>query len=146
MTMGPGPERPLFVELPFQIKTYDIDFAAHVSNIVYIRWLEDLRLEILNRYFPLDAQMEQGYAPVLVKTEISYKNALRLGDAVVGRMWGSSLGRVKFSLTGAFTCAEDVAATFNQTGVFASLKTGRAIPVPEGLREVYEAHLAGSQQ
>jgi len=32
------------VERAIEIKTYDIDFAGIVSNIVYVRWLEDLAL------------------------------------------------------------------------------------------------------
>ena len=35
-------QKPLEVSLNLPIKTYDIDFAGIVSNIVYIRWLEDL--------------------------------------------------------------------------------------------------------
>jgi acyl-CoA thioester hydrolase len=40
-------QKPFEVALDLPIKTYDIDFAGIVSNIVYIRWLEDLRLKIL---------------------------------------------------------------------------------------------------
>lgn len=29
--------RPLLIEIDFPVHTYDIDFANHVSNIVYIR-------------------------------------------------------------------------------------------------------------
>jgi len=39
------PIRPFLIEVPLPVRTYDIDFAGIVSNIVYIRWLEDLRLE-----------------------------------------------------------------------------------------------------
>jgi acyl-CoA thioester hydrolase len=37
-----------FYEQPLPIRTYDIDFAGIVSNIVFIRWLEDLRLALLD--------------------------------------------------------------------------------------------------
>jgi acyl-CoA thioester hydrolase len=37
----------MLVELELPIRTYDIDFAGIVSNIVYIRWLEDLRIQML---------------------------------------------------------------------------------------------------
>ena len=30
-------------EQPLAIRTYDIDFAGIVSNIVFVRWLEDLQ-------------------------------------------------------------------------------------------------------
>ena len=42
----PG-KRPLLVTLPHNVQTYDIDFANHVNNQVYVRWLEDLRMELL---------------------------------------------------------------------------------------------------
>ena len=32
-------QRPLHVELPITVKTYDIDFLGIVSNIAYVRWL-----------------------------------------------------------------------------------------------------------
>jgi acyl-CoA thioester hydrolase len=69
---------PLFTELTFTVKTYDIDFAGHVSNIVYIRWLEDLRFALLDEYFPLEPSMKEGvYAsletgkPVRVPAELA---------------------------------------------------------------------------
>ena len=54
--------RPLEVELTIPVRSYDIDFAGIVSNIVYIRWLEDLRLKWLDEHFPLDRQFKQGYS------------------------------------------------------------------------------------
>ena len=42
-----------FYEQPLPIRTYDIDFAGIVSNIVFIRWLEDLRLALLDQTYPL---------------------------------------------------------------------------------------------
>ena len=41
-------KKPFEIALDLPIKTYDIDFAGIVSNIVYIRWLEDLRLKMIN--------------------------------------------------------------------------------------------------
>ena len=34
-------------ELEIEIKTYDIDVAGRVNNIVYVRWIEDLRSRLL---------------------------------------------------------------------------------------------------
>ncbi len=41
--MTASQQRVMEVNLSFPVRTYDIDFAGVVSNIVYIRWLEDLR-------------------------------------------------------------------------------------------------------
>ncbi|MEI2691642.1 MAG: hypothetical protein V9H69_18825 [Anaerolineae bacterium] len=59
--------QPLEITLSIAVRTYDIDFASIVSNIVYIRWLEDLRLQMLAEYFPLDTAMQtMNIAPVLL--------------------------------------------------------------------------------
>jgi acyl-CoA thioesterase FadM len=53
------------VELDLEIYTFDIDFAAHVSNIAYIRWLEIARLQLLiDIGLPTDELMARGVAPV----------------------------------------------------------------------------------
>src|SRR3989304_9533031 len=84
--------RPFETEIPFSVKTYDIDFAGLVSNIVYIRWLEDLRLQILAVHYLLDVQLAQGTGPVLVKTEIVYRRPSRIQERPTGRVWGGSMG------------------------------------------------------
>ena len=38
------PHDQFLVEMPLKVQGYDIDVAGIVSNIVYVRWLEDLRL------------------------------------------------------------------------------------------------------
>ena len=129
----------LFVTLPLKVKTYDIDFAGIVSNIVYIRWLEDLRLEILERYFPIEEQLKRDIAPLLLSTNIRYLNALNLYSRPVGRIWLSKLEKLRFHLE-----AEIVDQSFEegklsvrarQTGVFIDLKTKRPIPFPEELKK-----------
>ena len=135
--------RPLIVSLPFTVKTYDIDFAGHVSNIVYIRWLEDLRLHFLDTYFPLADQMAESYAPILIRTEIDYKRALRLFDTPIeGQMWLSDAGRLKWCLEAEFTLDTEVAAASVQYGVFIDMSTHRPIPLPEPLRSRYHAEIA----
>ncbi len=40
--------------LPIQVKAYEIDAMGVVSNIVYVKWLEDARHEFLAKYYPYD--------------------------------------------------------------------------------------------
>lgn len=134
--------RPLMVSLPFTVKTYDVDFAGHVSNIVYIRWLEDLRLHFLDTYFSLEKQMAASYAPILTRTEIDYKRALRLFDKPIeGRMWLADAGRLKWRLEAEFVLNDVLAASSVQDGVFIDMSTHRPIPLPEPLKERYEQEL-----
>jgi acyl-CoA thioester hydrolase len=124
---------PLYVELPFQPKTYDIDFAGHVSNIVYIRWLEDLRLSLLDTYLPLNTLMEKGIAPVLMRTTIEYKRPVKLFDKAIGKMWAGEIGNVKGILLAEFSVNGVVVATAEQVGIFVRLESGRPVAFPEEL-------------
>ncbi len=125
--------------LPFTVRTYDIDFVGIVSNIVYIRWLEDLRLQMLAEFFPLDTAMQSlGIAPVLLRTEIDYKRAIRLFDAVQGRMWLAEAGRARQTLQAEFTVDGRVHAAARQTTCFIDLASGRPVPTPDPIRTLLD--------
>lgn len=130
--------KPLYVEMPIEVKTYDIDFGGIVSNIVYVRWLEDLRLRMLDTYFPLKSQTDAGYAPVLVRTDVRYHRPVRLHDRPVGAIWVRAVGRFKAHLEGYISLNNQVVSSFGQTVVFAEFTTGKPIPLPERLRSLYE--------
>src|SRR5437868_1517602 len=131
--MSESSARPLQVELALSVRTYDIDFAGVVSNIVYVRWLEDLRLKLLEEHLPLEGQWKQGIVPVLASTQIEYKRPIRLFDQPIGRLWMSEVGRVKWTVRAEILLDDKPAATASQTGAFVSLSTLRPIAVPEKL-------------
>ncbi|MBD2168325.1 acyl-CoA thioesterase [Calothrix membranacea FACHB-236] len=130
-------QRPLEVELTIPVRTYDIDFAGIVSNIVYIRWLEDLRLKFLNEHLPLDEQIEQGYIPIIAGTEIEYKRPVKLIDKVIGRLWVKSLGHLKWIVQAEILANNVIAAVAIQKGAFLSSQNNRPVPVPEKLQQKY---------
>jgi len=125
--------RALEVCLSFDVKTYDIDFAGIVGNIVYIRWLEDIRLAILAAHLPISEQINRGIGPAIVKTEIHYKRPLTIHDPVEGRMWVESTGKVRYSLAAEFMTGTTTAATARQEGCFFDLKEKCPIALPREL-------------
>ncbi|MDZ8186723.1 MAG: thioesterase family protein [Nostoc sp. ChiSLP02] len=129
--------RPLEVILAIPVRTYDIDFVVIVSNIVYIRWLEDLRLKFLDEHWELKQQLEQGYAPVLAGTEIEYKRSIKISDRVIGRLWLSDLGRLKWTVKAEIFSNDELAAVATQKGTFISLENRRPIRIPEELENKY---------
>lgn len=132
-------KRPLLVQLPITVKTYDVDFASIVHNMVYIRWLEDLRTAVLDAVYPIAEMLADGITPILTRTEIDYRSPLRLGDVAQGRMWGRALERTRWTLAGEIVIGERVAVTAVQTGYFAGLETMRPVRVPARLRRAWEA-------
>jgi acyl-CoA thioester hydrolase len=124
------------ISLVFAIRTYDIDFAGIVSNLVYVRWLEDLRLELLTQAYPLDRLVADGLGPVLLETHITYRDPLTIHDKPEGRMSIEAMGSVRWTVAAEFVTPNNgrIHATARQTGVFIRLDTRRPVRIPERLR------------
>ncbi|HET6821818.1 MAG TPA: thioesterase family protein [Anaerolineales bacterium] len=122
----------------FRVMTYDIDFAGIVSNISYIRWLEDLRNLFAEQALSLGDALQRGIAPALMHTEIDYLSPVRFPDIVIGRMWLAEHGRSKWELAAEFESqrAGQLVARARQVGVFVTLKTLRPIRLPEEYRSL----------
>ncbi|RCJ30452.1 thioesterase [Nostoc punctiforme NIES-2108] len=146
MLVNKNLHRPLEVVLAIPVKTYDIDFMGIVSNIVYIRWLEDLRLKFLDEHWQLNQQIEQGYTPIIAGTEIEYKRPIKIIDQVIGRLWLSGLGRLKWTVQAEILSNNELAAVASQKGGFVSLQNNRLIPIPEELQKKYLQYQQGMQK
>jgi acyl-CoA thioester hydrolase len=121
-------------EQPLPIRTYDIDFAGIVSNIVFIRWLEDLRLGLLDQAYPLIRALAEDIAPILLSTRINYRRPVTIADPLVGRMRVARLTRVRWRLAAEFLVDGTVHAEADQEGLFMRLSTRRPIAIPEPIR------------
>jgi acyl-CoA thioester hydrolase len=123
-----------YYELPLRVQTYDIDFAGIVSNIVFIRWLEDLRLGLMDEAYPLVQALAEDVAPILVSTRIAYRRPVTIADKLVGRMRVASLGRMRWRLATEFIVGGVICAEAEQEGLFMRLSTRRPIAIPEPIR------------
>ncbi len=123
-----------FYEQRLRVQTYDIDFAGVVSNIVFIRWLEDLRLGLMDEAYPLVQALAEDVAPILVSTRIAYRRPVTIAHTLVGRMRVASLGRVRWRLAAEFTVGGAIHAEAEQEGLFMRLSTRRPIAIPEPIR------------
>ncbi|MGH9897708.1 MAG: acyl-CoA thioesterase [Pyrinomonadaceae bacterium] len=123
-------KRPLEIELSFKVRSYDIDFAGILSNIVYIRWLEDLRLEFFERYLNMADLLEKKQAPVLVSTHIDYRQTVTFRDRVTGHLWVEKLGHKSMLFKAEFRVGNRLVAEAIQTNVFIDMKTMKAIALP----------------
>lgn len=129
--------RPLLVTLPIRVQTYDIDFAGHVNNQVYVRWLEDLRMEMLRVHYPLERLMAENTAPILASTEIHYKRPLLLGDSPEGEVWVQQLGRATITLRAEIRLGEAVCAHATQRLVLLKLPEHKPVRLPDAFREIF---------
>ena len=135
-------KQPFEVEIYLPVRTYDIDFAGIVNNIVYVRWLEDLRLEMLAHHFPLDEQLKNGIAPVIVQTKIDYKQSIKISDTPSGRMWMKTMGSLRWTVNATIVIDGKVAALGEQVGIFVDLRNNKPIRMPERLKQKYQEFVA----
>ncbi|MBN4046834.1 thioesterase family protein [bacterium AH-315-P07] len=130
--------KPFLTELEIRVKTYDIDFVGHVNNAVYVRWLEDLRLYLLDLYYPLEEMTADNISPIIINTNIHYKQGIVLNDKyVTGRMWMESLDKAAFHLAAEFVVGNAVKCTATQRGAFVDTKKMRIIRIPERMASQY---------
>src|SRR5215212_2834328 len=127
----------LTIEHTFRVMTYDIDFDGVVSNISYIRWLEDLRNLFAEQALSIGEAFQHGIAPTLMRTEIDYLAPVRFPDLVTGRMWLAAQGRSKWDLAAEFEsqATNKLVARARQIGVFIALDTLRPVRLPEEFRK-----------
>jgi acyl-CoA thioester hydrolase len=135
------PEKVVFRE---PVYTYQIDFNRHVSNIVYIQWMEIGRIRLLNAIgLPVEQTESAGFVPVLIETQITYKRPLFLGDSVEVELWLSEL-------TGIFAWMEfrflkvggEEVARGRQKGIFMNVRTSRPKRLTEDERAIFLPYLA----
>ncbi len=116
------------------VRTYDIDFAGIVSNIVFVRWLEDLRLTLMDEAYPIARALAEDVAPILLATRIEYERPVTIQDALVGRMWVTSMGKLRWTVAAEFRVGARRHAHAEQDGIFIRLSTRRPVPPPVALR------------
>jgi acyl-CoA thioester hydrolase len=72
-------------ELPIQIQAADIDELGHVNNVVYVRWVQEAA--VAHWRAAATAAQQAAVAWVVVRHEVDYKVAARMGDGVIARTW-----------------------------------------------------------
>ena len=80
-----------------QVMFFDTDCGGVVSNIAYLRFIEVARTLLAEELGLALAEMaETKKYPVVVRTEIDYCHAAKLGDRLVIEGWLDQLERVRF--------------------------------------------------
>ena len=136
-------KRLLQVDLPMTVKTYDIDFMGIVSNIAYVRWMEDLRLHMLEVYYPLQKLMSELIVPIITQTHIEFRRPIRMHDQVKGCIWMDKFDASGWVASMEFLVNGKHAASARQSGVFINIGTMKPSNPPEGLQRMYDEEQQG---
>ena len=115
------------IRTELQVMFFDTDCAAVVHNIAYLRFIEVARTLLAEELGLGLAQMaETQKYPVVVRTEIDYRRAAKLGDRLVveGRL--DRLERVRF------WCAFQIVRPADETLIAECRQMLAIIQMPEG--------------
>jgi acyl-CoA thioester hydrolase len=129
------------------VYTYDIDYAGHVSNIVYLRWMETARAKLLEAAGkPVQELLREGIVPILAGTTIEYRRPILLDDRIRVEIWLSRMQGATARIEVRFFDDDGrLAATGWHRGVFINAETKRPVRVPTVLRSALEPFLEGME-
>lgn len=121
---------------------FDTDCAAVVHNIAYLRFIEVARTLLAEQLGLGLAQMAKDQRfPVVVRTEIDYRRAAKLGDKLVIEGWLDRLERVRFWC--AFRIVrpadETVIAECRQMLAMVEMPSAKLLRLPEHWEQYREA-------
>jgi len=134
----------MLVNKELKVYGYDIDVMGIVSNIVFVRWFEEIRTKFLDVYFPLAEMLDYNCAPIIAKTEINYKYPVTIKAKPIGEVWVEKMGRSKWEMSFRIYEGERVYCTGRQTGYYFSMETNRPVPMPEKFYDLYLRELEKS--
>jgi acyl-CoA thioester hydrolase len=131
MKSSASPDRFFTSEMNLVVRMYDIDYNGHVSNIVYMRWFEDMRTVAFEKIASLKECLDKGFAPVLVSVNIQYKRPIKMFDQPKGLLWITKFGKTSFTLQAEISIDETLCTASEQTVVFINTKTNRPCRLPD---------------
>lgn len=132
------------IKIDLEVYTYQIDFAHHVSNIVYIQWMEIGRLKLFEEIGLSVVEAEKrNITPILANTKISYKKPIYFGDEVRLEVWISELAFASAIIEYRFYINGNTeAATGQQKGLFINLTTKKPHKLTQDERDLFKKFIS----
>jgi len=117
-----------------QVMFFDTDCGGVVSNIAYLRFIEIARTHLAEELgLPVVEMAQKESYPVVVRTEIDYRRAARLGDRLVIEGWLDRAERARFWCAFRITRPQDgtLIADCRQMLALIEMPTGKLLRLPE---------------
>ncbi|HEY3265690.1 MAG TPA: thioesterase family protein [Armatimonadota bacterium] len=128
------------LRMEFPVYTFHIDYSRHVSNLVYVQWMESARCTLLEAAgLPIAKMGEMGFLPVLTETQIRYHSPLYLGDTARLEAWVSEFRGASAWVEYRITRPDGaLAAHGRQKGLFVRADNLRPYRFPPEQRALFE--------
>ena len=125
----------------------DQDSFGHVNNVVYFRWFESARIELLD-HFPTAVTMSgKGLGPILASIKCDYRRQLHFPDTVYIGSRITRVGRSSADIGHALLSRQQmqVAAEGHSVIVIYDYDAQRVTRIPEELRKLFEGSMTSIQ-
>ena len=130
---------PTFHRSEEEVMFFDTDCGGVVHNIAYLRMIETCRTRLAAQLgMDLVSMSESQLFPVVVRTEIDYKRAAKLGDKLVIDGWICAVEKARFWCKFEIKRAADdqLLVTSRQALALVQMPAGRPKRLPDDLREL----------
>ncbi|NTW83503.1 MAG: acyl-CoA thioesterase [Chlorobiaceae bacterium] len=124
-------------EISIDVQPEDIDMLGHVSNIVYVRWIQEAAIEHWSKLAPDHAQKKLVW--VVRRHEIDYKKSAMEGDTVLVQTWIGTASRIAFDRHTEILRASDQRLLAQARTVWCPLdrETGKPTDVSPEIRSLF---------
>jgi acyl-CoA thioester hydrolase len=124
-------------EISIDVQPEDIDMLGHVSNIVYVRWIQEAAIAHWSTLAPRDDQEKLVW--VVRRHEIDYKKAAMEGDTVLVQTWIGTASRIAFDRHTEILRASDQRLLAQARTVWCPLdrETGKPTDVSPEIRSLF---------
>ncbi len=122
------------IRTEMQVMFFDTDCGGVVSNIAYLRFIEIARTHLAEALgLPLAEMAEKQTYPVVVRTEIDYRQPARLGNRLVIEGWLDQVERARFWCAFRIMRPKDntLIAECRQMLALIEMPTGKLLRLPE---------------
>ena len=125
------------VILSKKIHFFDTDCGGVVSNIAYLRFIEEARTELYETLgMDLVSMTESAVFPVVVRTEVDYRTPARLGDTLRIEGTFEKMGKVRSICRFVITTGEKTVAESRQTVALVQMPSGKPLRTPREWLEI----------
>ncbi len=115
----------------------DMDAFGHVNNVVYIRWFESARIDLLNAIQSSVTMAAGGVGPILVSVKCDYKRQLHFPDTVHIGSRVSNMGKTSIDVEHKVYSQEQQAVVASGVSVLVvfDYDGNRPVRIPDDVRQ-----------
>lgn len=118
----------------------DMDAFGHVNNVVYFRYFENARVELIQRIGWWDYLTTHGVGPIVASTSARFRRPVKYPETLIVGARVIAMGRDRFTLQhAAWSKASGEMTTEGEAVVVAfDYRAGAKTAIPEALRHPLE--------